>query len=338
MSLRGRNILVTGATRGIGRGIAIACGEQGANVYLTGRTESALRHVAALVRDAGGNSHYFVTDHADDTHVERLFDRLQHTLAVNGSTLHMFVNNAYAAVGFLVASAGVPFWKKDLDNPAVENQHADPGRVWDVVNGVGLRNNFVCASRVLRIMERQGEGIIINITSWAGLVSLFDPAYSVGKEAVERMSAEIAIAAPPGVYSLALCPGFVTTESLKILAEQQAEEINDRTRSDRNAFELWNAETPLFVGRVTAALATDKAAPLLPSMNGKVVIACEAAAHLDISDENSFRPLSPRSLRYNAMAAIPFLRTSPLRYLIPSTPIAPWFLVKGLKQVHSYWN
>lgn len=338
MSLRGRNTVITGATRGIGRGIAIGCGEQGANVFITGRTEHMLQHVAAEVRAAGGNCEYFVVDHDDDDAVRRLFDALESRLAANGASLHMFVNNAYAAVSFLVTSAGVPFWKKDVDDPALANDRADPGRVWDKVNGVGLRNNFVCASRVLRMMERQGEGLIVNITSWAGLVSLFDPAYSVGKEAVERMSAEIAISAPPGVYSLALCPGFVTTESLKIVAEQHAREVEEKTRSDRDAFDLWNAETPLFVGRVAAALASDRAARLLPSMNGKVVIACEAAAHLDICDENNFRALSPRSLRYNALSAVPFLRTSPLRHLIPSTPIAPWFLVRSLKQAHSYWN
>lgn len=337
MSLRGRNAVITGATRGIGRGIAIGFGELGANVYITGRTEKSLKEVAQLVRDAGGNCEYFIVDHSADLEVSQLFEKLKARLSADGSKLHVLVNNAYAAVPFLQDSMDIPFWRKDAENPAEPNVNAEPGKVWDLVNGVGLRNNFVCATHAMRMMEPQAEGLIVNITSWGGIVSVFDVTYSIGKEAVERMSAEIALAAPEGIYSIAFCPGFVTTESLKEIAEDVAKKAAEEG-STNGSLPLWNAETPLFVGRVLAALVSEKGSSLLPKMNGKVVIASEAAEYVGINDENDFRPLSFRSARFGLMSSVPFLRTSPLRYLIPRTLYAPWTIVKSLKETRRFWN
>lgn len=337
MSLRGRNAVVTGATRGIGRGIAIGFGELGANVYITGRTEKSLKEVAQLVRDAGGNCDYFVVDHSVDAEVAQLFEKLKALLSANGSKLHVLVNNAYAAVSFLQDSMDIPFWKKDAENPAEPNVNAEPGKIWDLVNGVGLRNSFVCATHAMRMMDPQAEGLIVNITSWGGTVSIFDVTYSIGKEAVERMSAEIALAAPKGIYCIAFCPGFVSTESFKDFVEEATEkEAEEGPTSD--SLPLWNAETPLFVGRVLAALVSAKGSSLLPKMNGKIVVASEAAEYVDVNDEKDFRPLSMRSVRFVLMNFMPFVRTSPLRHLIPRAFYAPWMIVRSLKETRRFWN
>lgn len=341
--LKGRNAVITGATRGIGRGLAIGFGEQGANVYITGRTKGpgpgSLDEVAKLVRDAGGNCEYFVVDHNDDNQVERLFDDLASRFAADGSHLDVFVNNAYAAVGFIVDSMDVPFWKKSVNTPATPDPNSNPGECWDLINGVGLRNNYVCATRAVRMMEPQGSGLIVNITSWAGMSSIFDPVYSIGKEAVDRMAAEIAIAAPEGVKCIAFCPGFVSTEDLLAAAAKSEELATTEGRDPQGeTLPIWNAESPLFVGRVLATLASEKGEPLLPKMNGRVVIAAEVADFLKVNDENGFRALSFRSIRFNLMTKMPFLIESPLRKLVPRTLNAPWPFVRWLTGALKFWN
>lgn len=341
--LKGRNVVITGATRGIGRGLAIGFGAQGANVYITGRTKGpgpgSLEEVAKLVREAGGNCDYFVIDHNDDKQIEYLFDQLASRFAADGSKLDFFVNNAYSAVAFLMDSIDVPFWKKNVGSPSVPDPTSNPGECWDFINGVGLRNNYVCATRAVRMMEPHASGLIVNITSWAGMVTLFDPVYSIGKEAVDRMAAEIALAAPEGVKCIAFCPGFVSTEEL-LAAATKAEELAIEEGRDPRGETLpkWNAESPLFIGRVLAALVSDKGEHLLPRMNGKVVIAAEVADILDINDENGFRALSFRSIRFNLMTMMPFLIESPLHRIVPRTLHAPWPFVRWLTAASRFWN
>ena len=341
--LKGRNVVVTGATRGIGRGIAIALGEQGANVYITGRTKGpgpgSLEELTERIREVGGNCDYFVVDHSDDKQIEDLFAQLTTRLAANGSKLDFFVNNAYSAVHFITDSAEVPFWKKNVKNPSVPDPNSNPGDYWDCINGVGLRNNFICSTRAIRMMEPHGSGMIINITSWGGMVSLFDPVYSTGKQAMDRMSAELALAAPEGVKSIAFCPGFVTTDAmLEIATKLEAEAQRQGQDQQPEILPLWNAESPRFVGKVLAALLSEKGEPLWDKMNGKVVIAAEVADVLDVNEDDGFRPLSFRSVRYFLMSQTGFLIHSPLRRLVPRTLKASWPAVWWAVGATKYWN
>lgn len=343
MSLRGRNAVITGATRGIGRGLALAFGEQGANVYITGRTEkgasNSLQSVSAAVRAAGGNCEYFVVDHADDAQIADMFRRLREKLDADGSKLDVFVNNAYAAVGFLKDSMDIPFWQKSAVEPGKADPNADPGKVWDIVNGVGLRNNFVCASHAMRIMEASGGGVIVNISSWGGLVRLFDSVYAIGKSGVDRMSAEIAYAAPENVSCFSFWPGFVSTEDLMQIAQQAEVDAKEKgISSDGESLPIWNAESPLFVGRVLAALVSEKGAALLKQINGKIAVAAEVAELLDINDENGFRSLSFRSVRFFLMNTFPYLRESPLRKLIPRKLYSPWTVTRWVVGSSKFWN
>lgn len=341
-ALKGRNAVITGASRGIGRGIALGFGELGANVFITGRRAGpgpgSLEEVAGEVRAAGGNCEYFVVDHSDDEQVALLFEKLKEKLAANGSTLDVFVNNAYAAVPFIGQSMDVPFWKKSVDNPAEPDENSDPGKVWDVVNAVGLRNHYVCAVRAMRIMEKQKSGTVVNITSWAGMISIFDTAYSVGKEAIERMSSEMALNGPEGVSCFSFCPGYVTTEELTKQTSFARERAKAEGGETDESLPPWNAETPLFVGRALAALMSDKGQRLRPTMQGKVVVAAEVANKLKVYDENNFQPLSFRSIRFNALFGIPLLRNSPLRFLLPRWLYAPWPVVRLVFGAKKFWN
>lgn len=340
MSLKGTTVVITGASRGIGRGLALGFGELGATVFITGRRAGPLEEVVKEVSAAGGACDYFVVDHADDAQIGMFFDKLSARLAADGATLDVFINNAYAAVGFLESSRDVPFWKKNVERPSEADENGEPGKVWDIINGVGLRNHFVCSARAMRVLEKQKSGTIVMITSWGGLMTLFDPVYAIGKAAVDRMAAEIAANAPEGVSCFSFCPGYVATEALSKFAEQEREKAlaEGLQPEEEETLPSWNAETPVFVGKVLAALVSEKGKRLRPGMHGKVVIAAEVAEKLNVNDEKNFRPLSCRSLRYIAMSGLQFIRTSFLRFLIPRSLYLPWTVTRAKLGATKFWN
>lgn len=343
-SLRNCAVVVTGATRGIGRGLAIGFGERGAHVIITGRTEQGALSLSATAREvgaAGGTCTTFVVDHSDDVSVNNFFQSLeQHlktwTTALSSPLRLVFVNNAYDAVQLLVSNSGLPYWQR---------QPADPATYWDSVNCVGLRQNFVCSIHASRIIANSpgATGFIVNVTSWGGIFPLFDVAYAVGKAGVDRMSAEFGRVAPDGVHFLSFCPGFVGTEAVLSAAREQRQEqqrqqtdsLKDFSYDDHINLPLWNMETPLFVGRVLAAVTSDQY--FVEQVNGKVVIAAEAADYFGINDEHGFRALSSRSMRVNLIKNIPQLLQSPLRFVFPRTLLIPWWLIRA-KAAIQYWN
>ncbi|KAI0558943.1 short chain dehydrogenase [Gracilaria domingensis] len=343
MSLNQRTVVITGATRGIGRGLAIGVGEAGGHVIITGRTKSgplSLEATAQCVREAGGTCDFHVVDHGDDGAVSSFFATLKQSLHEQNRTLDVFVNNAYSGVGFLTQSIDIPYWLKSASRPNVEDRESAPGEIWDLINGVGLRTIYVCAIYAARIMANQPKGgLIVNISSWGGLVSIFDPVYGIGKSGVDRLSAELAQGAPPDVQCFTLYPGTVATEAMREAVKTfEAAGNNEKAKSTTQPdVSMWNAETPLFVGRVLAAIvASDK--KMFDSMNGRIVIAAEAAQSLKISDEYGFRPLSLRSFRFALLKALPGLRKSSVRHLIPASLCVPWWLVQMLAGAVRVWK
>lgn len=335
MSLANRTAVVTGATRGIGRGIAIALAEQGAHVIITGRTthgSDSLEHTAAAVVKAGGTCQTHVVDHAADEQVAAWFQhQLPQQLAASNRSLDIFVNNAYAGVSFLIENENVPFWRAALPDGS-----DDPAAAWDVINTVGLRGNYICGVYATRLMERAG-GVVVNVTSWGGLVSIFHPAYCVGKAGVDRMHAEFARAAPGNVAFLTLCPGVVATDTLRDVALLQAERLVRQGADPRSSdLPLWNMETPLFVGRVLAGAVADRS--FADEVSGKIVVVAEAADRLKIDDENGLRPLSIRSIRLALQKAFPSLIESPFRHLVPRSLVVPWLITQHVAGVLKYWN
>lgn len=330
MSMQNRTAVVTGATRGIGRGIAMGLAHSNFHMIITGRTKSgshSLDETASAIRAAGSTCETYVVDHANDDQVSEFFRQLSNSLSKSGRNLDVFINNVYAAVDFLTQTASTPYWEK-----RVHEDDDNPGAVWDIVNNVGLRNHFVCCVYATRIMLPQPHGVIVNITSWGGLTSIFDVAYCVGKSGVDRLSAELSLRAPENINVFTFCPGFVGTEVLLPLAQKQEEE----DPNNKESFSLWNVETPLFVGRVLAAVLSDR--PFLDQVRGKIVITAEAGDRYNIRDENGYRPLSMRSLKYNLLRAVPALVHSPLGHLFPRSLLVPWVFVKAKVGAISYWN
>lgn len=330
MSMQNRTAVVTGATKGIGRGIAMGLAHNKFHVIITGRTKSgphSLDETADAIRKAGSTCETYVVDHSNDEQVSKFFQQLTKSLSKSGRTLDVFINNVYAAVDFLTRTANTPYWEK-----RVHEDDDNPGAVWDIVNGVGLRNHFVCCVYATRIMLSQAYGVIVNITSWGGLASIFDVAYCIGKSGVDRLSAELSLRAPDNINVFTFCPGFVGTETLLPLAQQQEEENPD----NKESFSLWNVESPLFVGKVLAAVVSDR--PFLDQVRGKIVITAEAGDRYNIQDENGNRPLSMRSLQYNLLRTVPALVHSPLRHLFPRSLLLPWVIVKTKVGTVRYWN
>ena len=153
-SLQGKVCLVTGAARGIGRGIALQLGQAGATVYITGRTKKNLDDCAQEIKARGGVPITVQMDHGVDTEVEKLFAQIKKEQ--NGK-LDLLVNNAYAGVSTIFNNTGKKFWE------------TEPVDTWDTINGVGLRGHYICTTLASRMMVPRQQGLIVNVSSTGGL-------------------------------------------------------------------------------------------------------------------------------------------------------------------------
>ncbi|MDM9584925.1 MULTISPECIES: SDR family NAD(P)-dependent oxidoreductase [unclassified Nostoc] len=311
--LEGKVALVTGATRGIGRGIAIGLGEAGATVYITGRSlnssndgvSGSLSETKSAIEEVGGVCIPVQVDHSEDEQVRLLFDRIQDEQ--NGQ-LDLLVNNAYSGVQALKDAQGQPFWDSEPS-------------LWDASNNVGLRSHYVASVFAARMMTKRNSGLICTISSWGGMSYIFDTAYGVGKAACDRLAANMAVELKPyNVTSVSIWPGIVGTE----LFSRFASEMNQTNATENNFSFLsdrYNWETPLFTGRAIAALAGE---PNIIRRTGRVQIVAELAKKYNLVDENGYQPASLRSLRFVLPAALPLLRK--YSWLIPDIKL-PWSLL-----------
>jgi NAD(P)-dependent dehydrogenase (short-subunit alcohol dehydrogenase family) len=259
-------VIVTGASRGLGRGIARAFGSLGATVYLTGRSrEGALEQAAAEVVALGGRAVPVACNHRADDQVRRLFARVR---AEQGS-LDILVNNAAAVYpDALLAPGG--FWQKPL-------------RLVDMID-VGLRSNYVASYYAAPLMTEMRRGLIVNI-SFYGAVSYFHgAAYGAAKAGTDKMSHDLAIdLAPYGVAAVSLWPGFIRTDAL---AAMPPETIPENLRVLLPQF-----ERPEFSGLVIGALYRD---PKLRELSGQSLIGAELGVKYGIKDLDGKQPISYR--------------------------------------------
>lgn len=259
--LDGKIAVVTGASRGIGRGIAIALGERGMEVFVSGRTrgdgELTIDTTARRVTEAGGKGHAIQCDHGDDAQIAALFE------AVAGAVDHIdvLVNNVYTIPDPPAWSGG--FWEHPL-------------RIWDDQVGIGLRAHYVASWHAARLLFAAGPGAaIVNVSSPGGQQYLYSASYGAGKAGLDRLSADMAIELKPrGVACVALYPGSVATEFVRSVAEERGRDLTD-------------SQTPLFVGRATAALL---AADDLLDRSGSIQWVEDLAEEFDVRDEHGRRP------------------------------------------------
>jgi len=261
-------IMVTGATRGLGRGMARGFAAKGQTVAVTGRDSAALAQVVAEIEQAGGKGIALLCDHRDDSAVAAAFAQLAEQ---TGGRLDLLVNNAAAVYGQeLVAPGG--FWEKPL-------------KLVDMID-VGLRSSYVASYHAAPLMIAQGHGLIANI-SFYGAVSYFHgPAYGATKAGTDKMTFDMAIDLQPhGVSVVSFWPGFILTDAIRAMPPEFIPE-------DLRAM-LPNWETPEFSGLVLDALAAD---PELSSLSGKAVIGAELGERYGIKDTDGKQPMSYRAM------------------------------------------
>jgi NAD(P)-dependent dehydrogenase (short-subunit alcohol dehydrogenase family) len=263
-ALTGKVAVVTGASRGIGKGIAVALGELGATVYVTGRTVSSGSHplpgtvgeTAAEIDRRGGKGIAVRVDHANDDEVAALFARI----GKEQGRLDILVNNAFALPEDLTEPK--PFWEKPLSH-------------WEMVD-VGVRSNFVAAWHAAKIMAPQKSGLIVAISGYVGVTYTYGVIFGTCKSAVDRMARDMAIELEPyNVASVSLWQGLTFTERAeRNLAQNPAMKSKTVTNPMVGC-------SPEFPGRVIAALAQD---PALMLRSGGTFITAELAQEYDITD------------------------------------------------------
>ena len=248
--LQGKVAVVTGASRGIGKGIALELGAAGAVVYLSGRTVDAgmlpgtIGETAAEVDALGGTGIPVACDHHIDEQVEAVFDRVR----ADHGRLDVLVNNVYSAPD-LAPWLGKPFWEL-------------PVQAWDEVIDIGVRSHYVAARfgapLLLEGADRGDPTIIVNISSSGAIQYAHNVVYGVGKAALDKMTADMAHELRPrGVPVVSVWPGLVRTEIVLLGARTTDDGRSVLDLPGEGTFDLANAESPRFVGRGVVALATD---------------------------------------------------------------------------------
>jgi dehydrogenase/reductase SDR family member 1 len=252
--------IVTGASRGVGRGVAEALGEIGASVVIAGRDEAALGETAACVSTLGGHALPVRCDHRDDAQTDALFTRALRELG----GLDLLVNGAWGGYESMSENGEFtwprPFWEQPLWR-------------WDAMFAAGVRPAYACSRLAARAMTAQRRGLIVNLSYWAAQKYLGNVAYGVAKAATDRLTADCAHELRAhGVAVVSLYPGLVRTEKVMESA----------------AFlDLSNSESPRFTGRAVAALARD--AEVL-RRSGSALVAAALAREYGFTDVDGSLP------------------------------------------------
>jgi NAD(P)-dependent dehydrogenase (short-subunit alcohol dehydrogenase family) len=265
--------VVTGASRGAGKGIAIALGDAGATVFVTGRSVSgaespvggSVSATAEAVTKAGGTGVAVALDHADDAAVKDFFLRLQR----EHGRLDILVNNA----AYLADAPNpmAPFWEKPL-------------AAADLIT-VGLRSHFVASYYAAPLLIANGKGLIVNTGHYGAVSYYVGPAYGAQKAGADKMAADMAKELRPyNVAAVSIWMGSVATERGQAYRSTLSKEIRDAIQ----------VESPEYTGRVIAALyASDDRMKL----SGQALIGAELGERLGVTDVNGGQPPSYRTTR-----------------------------------------
>lgn len=251
--------LVTGASRGIGRGIACALADANHTVFATGRT--------IVDADLPNEVRRLSCDHRNDGETARALA----TVLADAGRIDILANAAWGGYERMSENGrftwAEPFWQQPLHR-------------WDSMMNAGVRAAFVTSAIVAPRMIAQRSGLIVNLSFWAAQRFLGNTLYGIAKAATDKLTADIAHELRPyNVAVISLYPGLVRTEAVLDAAKA-------------GAFDLSNSESPEFIGRVIDALARD---PRLMERSGKVVVAAAAARELGVTDIDgkSPAPLTP---------------------------------------------
>ena len=263
-NLQGRVAVVTGSSRGAGRGIALALGESGATVYVTGRSvrgqpttdnmPGTIDEAAEAVTARGAVGVAAPCDHIIDADVEALFERVN----VEQGRLDLLVNCAWGGYEVEGRLSQAPFWEQ-------------PPHYWDRMFVSGVRSTLISRRFAAPLMLRQNRGLIINITAWVDDVYLANIYYDTAKNAINRMAFGMAQELKKhNIAAVSLAPGFIRTE--RVVAAFDG--------AGMKGYESFT-ESPEYVGRAVAALAAD---PNVMEKSGRVLTAGDLAREYGFTD------------------------------------------------------
>ena len=279
--LTGKVALVTGATRGAGRGTAVALGEAGATVYCTGRTTrerrseynrpETIEETAALVTDAGGQGIPVEVDHLDQAQVKALVQRID----AEQDRLDILVNDIWG--GELLGEWDTPVWEHDLDGGLR-------------LLRLAIDTHLITSHFALALLIRHEGGLVVEMTDGTleynaenYRLSIY---YDLAKTAVIRLAfAQSKELAPHGCTALALTPGWMRSEMM--LDIYGVTEDNWHTTTSGNPHFSAISESPRFVGRAVAALAAD---PQLHNRNGGSFSSGSLAKEYGFTDIDGSQP------------------------------------------------
>lgn len=270
--LKGVVAVVTGASRGAGKGIAIALGAHGATVYVTGRSikegdaalPGTISSTAEAVTKAGGKGIAVACDHAKDSDVKALFERVKK----EQNRLDILVNNATFLHDNLIDKGG--FWEKPLE-------------LVDILD-VGLRSAYVASWYAAPLMVAQKRGVIAFTSSFGASCYMHGPAYGAQKVGVDKFAKDMGVdLRNHDVTAVSIWMGMLRTDRTKRVMDSEPEKYAG----------FWEiAETPEFTGHVIAGLYQD---PQRMEKSGQVLIGAELAQEYGITDEGrqppSHRPM-----------------------------------------------
>jgi NAD(P)-dependent dehydrogenase (short-subunit alcohol dehydrogenase family) len=281
--LHGQVALVTGATRGAGRGMAVELGAAGATVYVTGRTTRASRspvnrhetieETAEQVTAAGGRGIAVRCDHMAPSDVRALVRRIE---SEQDGRLDVLVDDTWGGDQWI---EWTPLWEHDLENGlrALRN---------------GLETHLITLHTALPLLVRRGRGLVVEVTDGDDMFnaryrgSMF---YDMIKTAITRLGKVLSDEVlPHGITSVSLTPGFLRSEEVLDHFGVAEENWRDGIAKDR-----WFAisETPRYVGRAVVALASD---PDVSRWSGQALSAGQLAHHYGFTDLDGSRPHASR--------------------------------------------
>ena len=250
-SLTDQVALVTGASRGVGRGVAVGLANAGVRVFATGRSIART--------EVGSGVEGIPCDHTNDAAVAEVFRHIQET----AGRLDILVNVAWGGYERMVEDGNftfvAPFWQQPLWR-------------WDAMMTAGVRAAFVASQHATRTMVQARRGLIVHISTWAAQKHIANTLYGISKAATDKMTADMGHELKAhGVTVVSLYPGLVRTEA--VLAA--------------GVFDLSNSESPEFIGRAVAALAND---PEVLRRSGSVLVAAALAKEYGFTDIDGRQP------------------------------------------------
>lgn len=253
MSLQGKVALVTGATHGIGRGVARELAAQGAEVFVTGRSLPAHERLNERITAIR-------CDHREHSEVEAAFRLINR----EASAIDILVNNVWGGYERMIEGGNFtwpkPFWEQPLWR-------------WDAMFNAGVRAHYHASQLAAPGMVARRSGLIVNISFWAAQKHIGNVAYGVSKAATDKLTSDMAKELKPhGVTVVSLYPGLVRTEKVMEAAQY---------------LDLSNSESPEFVGRAVAALAAD---PDVLRHTGRILVAAALAQEYGFQDIDGKTP------------------------------------------------